>query len=516
MTAPVTNRAAPPALRTAAVDRVAALRSRLGRIRADRVVRQQVSDLPAGTLPDGPVTILSHQHDLFVAAAGTGEARTILHLATDRRSRRLVAARRSIHEELARDTRLAPVRPLLPAPSQIDPDRSWMVQRASPGSAASQLDPAVRSDARVAALDVLGRLHTCTADTAILTEDQLDRWVNHPVALVAGAIGDAEAARGLAALHDRLTRELLDRPMTLARLHGDPSADNLLFDDDGAAVRALIDWESTFVGIPECDTVALICSWRRLEDRQELGDHVVSLLEDGWTEAEREALGPTWSVNDHVRPTTLVLLAWLHHVAANLEKAERYRHNRWWVHSNIHRVLRFVAGHEAVEVAADQKPTSPSSEGEPPAARWPAGPDTSVGSHRRQPVSLATLRWALVVTTLGGWLAWSAALPTALRLAPVLLSVVILPTMVLGRALAMDNALVRTVVAAGGIASVNVVLSELLLYAQRWSPGAHLVIVGLLAWVISLLVPRYTAAVPPTPAPPVVLGRGRARAGVEG
>jgi hypothetical protein len=55
-----------------------------------------------------------------------------------------------------------------------------------------------------------------------------------------------------------------------------------------------------------------------------------------------------------------------------------------------------------------------------------------------------------------------------------------------------------------------VVVSELLLYAGRTSPGIHLVVMAALTLGISFLVPRYRAPVPPAPTPPTLLGQQRA------
>lgn len=491
-------------LRTGVIDRLAAARSRVSRARADRLVDKLIAELPAGLLPSGPVTLLSHQHDVLVASAGLGDERVIVQLAGDPGARRLIAAQQSIVDGQDDDPHLDDLRRLLPKPATVDSEFRWMVQRASPGTPGSKLDHSCWGEARTSGLGVLEELHACTGEQVVIADPLLDRWVHEPVAIVSATLVDPDAARGLRALHLRLIDELSGRPARVARLHGDPSADNLLFSDDGSSVLAVVDWESTGVGLPECDLVASVLSWRRLEHRNELGEDVVALLAEGWTEAERAALGPSWSVNAHIRPTTFVLLAWLHHVAANLEKAGRYRRNRWWQHANVDRVLRELASPEPTPPDAPERaPAEPAPAATRSAAAVPAG--TRV--HR----SLPMLRWATLITAAMAWTGWAVDLPVTSRAVFVLAATVVVPAVVLAAALAVDNMLVRSVVATGGALAANVVVSEVLLYTGSTSPGAHLAVMAALTLVISFLVPRYRAAVPPAPTPPVVLGRDRER-----
>ena len=64
---------------------------------------------------------------------------------------------------------------------------------------------------------------------------------------------------------------------------------------------------------------------------------------DTWKPWERHLLGES-AMPEHelAAPRTLVLVTWLHHISANLAKAERYRRARVWRAANVDRVLELV------------------------------------------------------------------------------------------------------------------------------------------------------------------------------
>ncbi|WP_421122028.1 phosphotransferase family protein [Aquihabitans daechungensis] len=228
-------------------------------------------------------------------------------MATDRSTRRLIADQQAVLRELTGDPRLAALRSRLPRPAVVGPDVAWMVQAASPGRPGGSLAHDLRPAARAAGLGFLEELHAATAEPAVITDRLLDQWVHDPVTTVAGTLRDAASARGLAALHDRLTTELLGTPVTLARLHGDPTPDNFLFDDDGTTVTAVVDWESTGTGLPECDLAAFILACRRQSDRRAArrrgrGDAARRVDRGRARRARRLVVGQRPRPPHHVRP----------------------------------------------------------------------------------------------------------------------------------------------------------------------------------------------------------------------
>ena len=63
------------------------------------------------------------------------------------------------------------------------------------------------------------------------------------------------------------------------------------------------------------------------------GARVAAGLNRSWTIGESRLIGPV--VDEPVTRRTLVLLAWLRHVASNLEKSDRYATSMLWAHRNI-------------------------------------------------------------------------------------------------------------------------------------------------------------------------------------
>jgi hypothetical protein len=464
-------------------------------------------------VPDGPVTVLGHAHDLTVVGVGAPHERTIVHLAADRRHRRRIVEQRRVEHDLAADRRLDPLRPLLPRSSVSGRDAAWIARPASPGVPGAALTPEQQPAAILAGLDALDDLHGCTAEARHLSGSLLDALLHDKLVVVAAAIDDPLAAAGLAALRARLVEDLAATAATVCRIHGDPSPDNLLVDDSGATVTAMIDWESSAVSLPEVDVIAHQLAWRRLRTGRELGTDVLALIADGWTEEEEQLLGPGWRSNDHLSLETLALLTWLHHVAANLTKAERYSTSRWWVRRNVEHVLRSIADDASVDGPGPDGSTTSTHEAAPIVAVSGARPDGPSAARSPRPasgpapVALRSVRWAVLAATTVAWATWATDQATAVRAVPVLLALLALPTWVLGRALALDSRLVSWVVAGGAVVAANVVLSEVLLYADLWSPAAHLLVMGLLTLAATLAVPRYTVALPPAPSRPLMIGR---------
>lgn len=469
---------------------VRSARSRSAQRRARRALDARLGELPADVLPDGPVELLGFQHDLLVLLAGRGADQVVVRLAAGRQGRRGIAAHQSQLRSLHADPRLAPVHALIPRVLRADGASAWLVESVAAGtSAAVRPEGAERDRAVGAGLTVLDALHEASGRQVAVGADLLGRWVHDPVATVASVVGDPRAARGLAVLQARLEDELGGRSVRVARLHGDPSLDNLLFAPDGSEVTGLVDWEASAIGLPECDLMILLFA-RRVARGGELGAEVVDLLEHGWAEDERALLGTSWSVNTGVRPTTLVLLTWLGHVAANLEKTDRYRSNRWWIRHNVDRVLAALDdGHRAAEPDALDR-----GDDDVAAVRTPARRPAS-------PPSRAALRLGVLVTLAATWAATSFGAPVPLRAALVLATTIVWPAVMIGRCLGTPGPLVRGVIGTAGSVSAAVLVSEVQLYTGTWSPTAWTLVLGLGSLVLSTRIPRYQPTRPTPPGP---------------
>ncbi|MDX6664871.1 MAG: hypothetical protein QOG68_1077, partial [Solirubrobacteraceae bacterium] len=108
----------------------------------------------------------------------------------------------------------------------------------------------------------------------------------------------------------------------------------LLLSGDGSKVSAIVDWELSREPAPrELDLYHLLITTRAAVEQRELGDVVAAILGD----------------RTLTRPVrTFTLLAWLHHLAANIEKSNRYGLSRRWIRGNLDPVLAAVAGAHAL------------------------------------------------------------------------------------------------------------------------------------------------------------------------
>ncbi|MCU1497034.1 MAG: hypothetical protein JWM47_987 [Acidimicrobiales bacterium] len=475
-------------VRAGLVSRAAALRKGLARRRARRLLPTSLADVPRAAIPNSPLALLGYQHDVLVVAGGTSALPLIVRVAVGRNGRRGIAAHRLQLRSVHADPELSAIAPLVPE-VVLEDGANWLVETARPGRPGSSLDGYEdRTRAMVAGLGTLADLHGSTARQLVVDAELVDRWVHEPVALVAGVLRSEQAAAGLAALHRRLTGELLGRPVTVARLHGDPSFDNLLFSDGGRRVTGMVDWESSARGLPEIDVIAFVLSRRAVESDGEMGDDVADLLANGWTAEERELLGPSWSVNAHVRPTTLVLLAWLGHVAANLAKAERYRANRWWLRHNVVAVLEKIARDELGAHAVGPDPLAPDVAYAPAVER--AAPAPAPRPRPRDRLRPARLRLVVAAVAVASWLAHALSAPVIARSALVVAAVLVVPAVALGRRLGAPGARGRMVVGAAGAVALDVATAEALLYTHQWSPGRFLVGVTVVAFLLCIDVPR--------------------------
>jgi hypothetical protein len=288
--------------------------------------------------------------------------------------------------------------------------------------------------------------------------------------------------------------------VTVGRLHGDPSLDNLLFTADGTVLTGMVDWEASTIGLPECDLMVLLLA-RRVSLGGEIGDAVVDLLTNGWNADEQTFLDRSWAVNPQLRPTTAVLLTWLGHVAANLEKTDRYRANRWWVNHNVQRVLAHLAATADPEASLADAPHDSPAEAE--GADDPADAQTRPGRTR---VAASTLRWTLGTLTIAAGASVVLHAPMAVRVVLVLAVTVAIPAAVIGRCLGTPGSLVRGVIGSGGAVAAGMLWAEVLLYAGLWSPLLWLVVVSVATIALTFRIPPYqpTRTTPPTPADAIV------------
>jgi O-antigen/teichoic acid export membrane protein len=230
--------------------------------------------------------------------------------------------------------------------------RAYVVETRVPGTPCERLLRNGLGGERplAAAAAAIGQLHQATGATTTVDEGLLSELVDIPLArlgpAVAGSSGLARAETALGRLRGELRGVLKGRRVITARVHGDLCPGNILMTPDGAAVRGIVDWEQTRErGLPQLDLLQLLMTARMTAQRREMGDVVAEMLRNpGWQAPERPLAGAIRRLDPDLAADTrpLVLLAWLHHLAANLGKSTRYGHSRVWIRRNVDPVLRIV------------------------------------------------------------------------------------------------------------------------------------------------------------------------------
>ncbi|MEV7215323.1 aminoglycoside phosphotransferase family protein [Kitasatospora cineracea] len=265
---------------------------------------------------------------------------------------------------LASELRPPGLRALLPetVDSRLGARPPVLVQEVLPGVPGDVLlarRPELAGPLAAAAFGVLDELHGATGGSS--RDGRLvDGWLGHRLAVLSDRVRwcrGAEGTAGLLALRSFLRRELTDHPTEVAWTHGDFTPGNLLLrspapdeplaaaspsgqpatpaSDGQPSVTGLVDWADALADGPavvDRASFALALGW--LLEGSSWGEQVVQALRIGCL--QRPETGEI--------PLSGVLLAWLWHVSANLEKSRRFARNRHWLCEVLVPVLRELAG----------------------------------------------------------------------------------------------------------------------------------------------------------------------------
>lgn len=252
--------------------------------------------------------------------------------------------------------------------------RAFVVESFLPGVPGSTLVDDERARDRLVRLGymAIAPLHNATATERRVDDFLLQAWVHEPLSQLRpvlpgrpGAVAGGHAGEAVARL---LRGGLVGRRLRVGRIHGDLCPANLLLTPQGDEVTGLIDWERSRPEAPvDLDVIHLMLTTRMAAEKRELGDVVAELL-------RASELAP-WT-------RTLVLLTWLHHIAANLDKAARYRRSPLWRRRNLYPVLAAAVAVESVAPAAALRR---------PSARPRLGAVPAMVARRGTALGLATL-----------------------------------------------------------------------------------------------------------------------------
>lgn len=310
---------------------------RVRRRRTERELSQRldralaVMDLSA-TTPHRP---LSSESDVLVVAVDPPSGPAVLKIATSPAA----SARLDRHADILRGFAPAvtegPLGPLLPRIERrgvLDGERVLLETRL-PGITST--DPA----ATPAALAAIATLHAATAATTRVAPALLEAWVDEPMAHLRRLPARLAKPAGLDALAATLHRALAGSDVTVSAVHGDFWSGNVLFSWAGGSwwvVSGIVDWDDAKpVGLPDAD---LALWWLGAQPRG-WGASVRRVLDDPAAADDALASLPVERLNPQLSGETVVLLAWLNHVAGCLARAVRNPLSPIWAARNVRPVV---------------------------------------------------------------------------------------------------------------------------------------------------------------------------------
>jgi O-antigen/teichoic acid export membrane protein len=240
---------------------------------------------------------------------------------------------------LGSEERLGAWRSRLPVPwnaGWVGSDGAFLLTSRLPGG---KLQPGLARRITASAFYAIAPLHNLNRAVRAVDDKMLRWWVDEPVAEIARATGDtASLDRMAAGLHEYLA----GRPVTLGWTHGDFHAGNVLAGPDGL-VTGIVDWsQAREQDLLALDLVFWLLTMPARGGPRSFGGRVAAGLGQPWTAAESGLIG-TVTDGEPISKRALLLLAWLRHVAGNLEKSQRYADSVVWSRRTIAPVLRAVS-----------------------------------------------------------------------------------------------------------------------------------------------------------------------------
>lgn len=328
------------------------------RLLADRLLAQlaQTGRLGSGAPAPQVVSALITRSDvvvLMLADAAGREPTRVLKLPRTPDAQESTLLHRQVLAELLGLPALEAFGALLPQPLAWGTfeGQSYYLETALPGTAASSLvrrqaePPTLEHDAaraiRLLHFGTLQRRVVGSADFADLAGDDLALLGQ----LCGGWPEPALYRSRLQALETLLRQQLLGPELPFAWSHGDLWLGNLMVAHSGA-LSGIIDWDRARPNqLPLLDILHLLAYTRKMRQRTELGETLVSyLLPAAFAPAERclvdQALAAYGLPASAEFWRAAVLLYWLRFTSANLARYPRLRDDAFWLSKNVFAVLK--------------------------------------------------------------------------------------------------------------------------------------------------------------------------------
>jgi aminoglycoside phosphotransferase (APT) family kinase protein len=228
----------------------------------------------------------------------------------------------------------------------------YYVETALPGIGAGDL---VRRQAEPATMKqeaarLIRQLHLGTMQRRVVDDAQFARLAGDDLALLSQlAERWPEAAllrQKLAQLEAQLRSQIYGHDLPFSWAHGDFWPGNLLLRPDNGAIGGIVDWDRASADqIPLHDLLHLLAYTRKMQQRSELGEEIVSyLLPAAFDKHERalvrEAMIDLGLLTSAESFQAMTLLYWLRFASANLARYPAFQSDERWLKKNVFLVLK--------------------------------------------------------------------------------------------------------------------------------------------------------------------------------
>jgi O-antigen/teichoic acid export membrane protein/aminoglycoside phosphotransferase (APT) family kinase protein len=245
----------------------------------------------------------------------------------------LLARQTAVLGFLGADHRLGQWRALLPRTDGVAKDagapRHCVTECWLPGITGSAIlrDRPKEAEALIRhAATAIAPLHRVTGRGEQIGPFHLARWIDRPLDVVEQHLPPAGTVPGdLHRVRERLDGLLRGREIEVGWTHRDYHPGNVLYDPRTHEVTGIVDWGGALRNGPTAVDLEMFALATR---------HETTGLSIGRLVAQ--------AVGAEERDEGLLLLAWLWHVADNLEKSLRYQRNTRWIAHNVVNVLRVL------------------------------------------------------------------------------------------------------------------------------------------------------------------------------